>query len=85
MKLYINLRNEKGQVKGLGGNEYLDLDIRAKNGLIASFTLKENEDGDIMLFDEDDEQVKQSYTIKGKRQKGVGEMIREENFYLNNR
>lgn len=70
MKLYATITNEKGKKEGIGSNEYLDIDIRAGNKLIAMFTLKEDENGDITLFDEDDEPVTQSYTIKGKSQKG---------------
>ena len=40
MKLYAQIVNEKGKVEGLGGNEYLDIDIKVGNLRLATFTLR---------------------------------------------
>src|SRR3990167_8898280 len=40
MKLYATVENEKGKREGIGGNEYLDIDIRVGNQLLAALTVR---------------------------------------------
>ena len=65
MKLYATIENERGKREGIGGNEWLDIDIRVGNQYLARFTVKEYEDGKYHLFDENDVIVPQG---KGKAQ-----------------
>lgn len=41
MKLYARIENEAGKVDGMGGNEYLDIDITAGNKVIARLTVRD--------------------------------------------
>lgn len=53
MKLYARLENEKGKIDGLGGNEYLDIDITVGNEVLAKLTVRETING-WGMFDEHD-------------------------------
>ena len=57
MKLYATVENEKGKREGIGGNEYLDIDIRVGNQILRSLTVRRMEDAISEgwgLFDEND-------------------------------
>ena len=57
MKLYATIENEKGKREGIGGNEYLDIDIRVGNQILRSLTVRRMEDAISEgwgLFDEND-------------------------------
>jgi len=41
MKLYATVENEKGKREGIGGNEYLDIDIRVGNKILAQLTVRD--------------------------------------------
>lgn len=57
MKLYARLENEKGKVDGMGGNEYLDIDITVRNEILARFTIRENETGGFSVYDRNDNEL----------------------------
>ena len=40
MKLYATITNEKGKTEGVGGSEYLDIDIKVGNKFVGRFTLR---------------------------------------------
>ena len=78
MKLYCSIENEKGKREGIGGNEYLDIDIRVGNTSLASLTLRHSDEipdghgSGWALFDNGDEPI---YWVlddkkKGEMQKG---------------
>lgn len=60
MKLFCSIENEKGKLKSMGGNEWLDIDIAVGNHAMTSLTLRRSdqlEDGSGSgwgLFDSDD-------------------------------
>lgn len=56
MKLYATIENEKGKREGIGGNEYLDIDIRVGNELLAALTVRElgHEGNGYGVYDADD-------------------------------
>ena len=74
MKLYATIENEKGKSEGVGGNEYLDIDIKVKNKYLARFTVREKENGDIGLFDEWDNEV----AVREQAKKQTGEICEDE-------
>lgn len=63
MRIYTSIGNENGKEKGLGGNEYLDIDVRVGNSLLTSFTLRRGPSPDTegveawVLYDENDEPI----------------------------
>jgi hypothetical protein len=69
MKLYAKITNNAGKSVGKGGSEYLDIDIMVGNNRIVAFTVRENEQGNIAVFDEYDNEVAIRKTT-GKNQKG---------------
>ena len=76
MKLYATVENEKGKREGIGGNEYLDIDIRVGNKALGAFTVRNSEYG-YGVFDANDNlliALTPSH-IKGKKQKGEDEGI----------
>lgn len=54
MKLYARLENENGKIDGLGGNEYLDIDITVGNEIIEKLTVKRGEDGKYHVYNSSD-------------------------------
>lgn len=68
MKLYATIENEKGKQAKIGGNEYLDIDIRVGNDLLVALTLRKAGDmtGDWVLYDDADQEM---CRIEGKTQK----------------
>lgn len=44
MKLYATIENEKGKREGVGGNEYLEIDIRVGNYPLTTLTVRYSED-----------------------------------------
>lgn len=57
MKLYARIENEKGKVDGMGGNEYLDIDITAGNEVIGKLTVKKNSEGEFRIYNENDDDI----------------------------
>ena len=61
-KLYAAITNESGKIKGMGGNEYLDIDISVSNTMLCGFTLRHTDelpDGESgwALYDSGDEAI----------------------------
>ncbi len=74
MKLYARIENEKGKVDGMGGNEYLDIDITVGNNRLMSLTVRASNVGGndgYGLFDDQDEQIAWIVTEKKKCNCGV--------------
>lgn len=60
MKYYVRLRNEKGKEIGIGGNEYIDIDIMDGNKRIGAFTVRPNGDDQresAAVFDGNDNRI----------------------------
>ena len=57
-KLYATIVSERGKEVGMSGNDYLDIDIKVGNHILAALTVRQNENGDYALFDEDDTEIK---------------------------
>lgn len=76
MKLYATIENEKGKREGIGGNEYLEIDIRVGNSPLCSLTLRWGESDEGVegwtLYDDDDQPIFWLAGIdkKGNKQKG---------------
>src|SRR3990167_321703 len=78
MKYFIRIENEAGKVDGMGGNEYLDIDITAGNKVIARLTVRENEHGTAAVYDEHDRDISTRRVpvvckCKNEKQKQTGE------------
>lgn len=43
MKIYARLENERGKIEGMGGNEYLDIDVMIGNTRLAALTIRRAE------------------------------------------
>lgn len=43
MKLYARIENEKGKVDGMGGNEYLNIDITVGSLIVAKIQISEKD------------------------------------------
>ena len=44
MKLFASIENEKGKLRSMGGNEYLDIDIAIGNNALCSLTLRHTDE-----------------------------------------
>ena len=54
MKYHAQLTREDGKTVGLAANEYIDIDIKDGNRYIARLTVRENDDGQVHVFDRED-------------------------------
>lgn len=80
MKLYATIENEKGKRESMGGNEYLEIDLRVGNQHSYSLTLRYTDEleeyeptlkgSGWVLVNEEDESMWGVEDNKGKKQKG---------------
>ena len=57
MKIYARIENESGKIDGMGGNEYLDIDITVGNQRMVSLTVRQDNFGHFRIYNENDTDV----------------------------
>lgn len=70
MKYYAEIQSERGKVVGTGGNEYLDIDIKVGNKILARLTVREGEDGEAHVYDENDNDIRTANSCRKHRSGG---------------